>query len=406
MESSAVKNLLSLSSKPYDVEMMKGLEDFSVAGWQKVRPKADYDITLLDPARITRQRTTHHHHHLQHRKRRSSSLASKQSPPELYMSGDLDESYSYVYREGLSKRGEQDSSATSSSAPFPLSSPPYHLVTTPASATTQHKFPSVVQLDTTLPYSRSTKEQVEMDLARLVALKLKPELLVEQIVIENRLRTMGPLNTEPLGYGHHGYSVLDLDHIGSNSGPPPNSVAAVRSMPALSGTVAASATTHRRKGQRWRPKPHPSLAWCTLNPDSIQAGNNSTSSNNHTGMTVTTTSANKGGNLVMDGSLINAHQTAGSSNSTRFRLPRLLTQSGQAPNMTPPQQQQQQQRRLMDIPRRQSAVGLPVVSPSLHLGGVVKAEPAEQLWQQYHDYNGSSSNQVKYANKLRSLQWL
>lgn len=142
-------------------------------GWKATRPSATYELT----------------------KTRSSSKRRKvvPAPPATntlpqgsndakecpYMSGELDKNYTYVYKGGLSDRGEtrrRASAAADTALPM------------------QPQLQKHVQTVTLEPNNASPHMQelarCRAELSRIMSLQVKPELLVEQLIIENRLRAM------------------------------------------------------------------------------------------------------------------------------------------------------------------------------------------------------------------------
>ncbi len=153
------------------------------SGWRPVRPAAAYVIpstpfvnkkkkalTEVEPAVSSRHVTFH------------SAGTAKPTDIPYYMNGGLDEDYCYTYRGGLSS------------------------VTHPAGSLYKH-FPtqtrSTIELEPVAQY-RYPDPSTQIDISRIVSMQLKPEVLVEQLLIENRLRTMSmaalpTLNLEGIG---------------------------------------------------------------------------------------------------------------------------------------------------------------------------------------------------------------
>ena len=134
-------------------------------GWKPVRPAASYDLTKP----VTKRRNVA-------AALETTSTLSLHSKKDAtldkypYMSGELDENYSYVYKGGLSSRAE-----TSTVQTTPLNT---------------HKHVQTVTLVPSQTSDASVEAYCRAELSRVLSLQLKPELLVEQLIIENRLRTM------------------------------------------------------------------------------------------------------------------------------------------------------------------------------------------------------------------------
>jgi hypothetical protein len=190
--------LLLCSDSPYDADVLPGppqassKEVLAITGWEKVRPSAVYDlwpaITYQEPRRRKRQSND------------QALLRDVVSMPNLctkadsrsetqkwsYMSGQLDEDFSYVYTGGLSercckanaeaeyKKSSHDSQKTSVST--------CNLVLDPASlfSSRHHAYvePALTQYD------------------EISKIQLKPKLLAQQLRVENRLRNID-LNAHP-----------------------------------------------------------------------------------------------------------------------------------------------------------------------------------------------------------------
>lgn len=228
-EAPALKILFSCSGAPYGYlrrGLVADLPEEIVCGWKPVRPCAQYDCTRTG------------------RRRRGAAAPSpllQQAVPHNsdfpYMSGQLDENFSYVYKGGLSRRGTGEQPPPPGHA-FPRS--PVH----PACHT------QTIVLDPPIPYRSSQMEPTaRTELAKIVALQLKPELLVEQIIIENRLRTMS-LNAFPM---------LEVKGVEGRS----RTRAVECRMPTQSYSSPALVSQHCKHRKR-KPKLKPSLEWCAL----------------------------------------------------------------------------------------------------------------------------------------------
>ena len=181
-EAATLKALLSHSERSYSIihaGPVTNNPDELRCGWRAMRPRAEYDLTKVN------------------KKRRPLGIVpnpglfgvaqqtESQSTEYPYMSGQLDDKLSYVYRGGLSSKvfGDQKHHYA----------PPSQMYT---HMPTYHR--QAIVLDPVIPYrSAQIDRSTRAELADIVALQMKPELLVEQLIIENRLRTMS-LNAFPI----------------------------------------------------------------------------------------------------------------------------------------------------------------------------------------------------------------
>ena len=140
-------------------------------GWRPIRPSAVYDLT---------KPTT--------RRRKivpapaALSVVSKGDETRVecpYMSGELDENCAYVYKGGLSDRAEGGASENKH-AQYPFHYPPQ----------LQKRVQTVTLEPSLLNDASAHAASCRAELSRILSLQLKPELLVEQLIIENRLKTM------------------------------------------------------------------------------------------------------------------------------------------------------------------------------------------------------------------------
>ena len=196
--------LLSCSGSPY-VDVLPGPPQISsrkgawaLTGWENVKPNAVYDLTATSNSQEPRRRKRHFTDQLLLRdvvsmpnlctKRPGNSETQKWS---AYMSGELDEQFSYVYTGGLSER----SCKTNPNEQIKKSSPHGHnpqrasvstcnLALDPASL-----FNSRLHIE---PVPRTQYGQI----SKMFAMQLKPELLAQQLLVEKRLRNVDP-NTHP-----------------------------------------------------------------------------------------------------------------------------------------------------------------------------------------------------------------
>ena len=188
--------LLSCSGSPYakvlpepPTQPSKG--ELAISGWEKVRPRAvhvhvyDLTVTSQEPRRCKRQFSD------------QALLRDVVSMPNLcvkntdletwkwsyYMSGYLDEDFSYVYTGGLSERSSKANpkaghTKSSSSDSQRTSVSTCSLTLHPASLfTSRHS-----------AYVEPRTQYGEM--SKMFAVQLKPELLAQQLLIENRLQIL------------------------------------------------------------------------------------------------------------------------------------------------------------------------------------------------------------------------
>ena len=210
--------------------------------WKPVRPFAEYDLTK---ARKKKKRPFPPAISIV---ASSTSLVTETSNSKQYsyMSGELDENFSYVYNGGLSARAGGENCEV----------PCYGN----ASAALAQKYCSrmVVLEPSMLPTHSSHQVQAQTlaknraELAKILAIQLKPELLVEQLIIENRLRTMSL----------SAFSVLEGLGVDKKSGTTHS-----RSTPALGGFpnthVHYRPKKHNRKMSN-RVSPKRCMQWCSL----------------------------------------------------------------------------------------------------------------------------------------------
>ena len=222
-EAPSLRSLLSVSRPP---SLLTALVSYKaeemISGWEAVRPCAEYDCTVAGRRRRP------------HGAAAASTLTIRardedQNTVHLYMSGQLDEDYSYVYTGGLSSKAG-DSVSQCHPSQLPLPPPKYHAQT--------------LLLDPVTPFRSSQLDtSTRSDLANIISMQMKPELLVEQLIIENRLRTMS-LAAFPL-----------LEGIGSNRS------GANQKLPTKSHSTPTLVPQHRKHRRR---KPRAPLEWCEL----------------------------------------------------------------------------------------------------------------------------------------------
>ena len=187
--------LLLCSESPY-IEVLPGppsLSKGAITGWEKVKPRAVYDLTAGSQESRRRKR------HLSDQvlicdvvsmpNLCTSTRLKSESRKKSHMSGYLDKDFCYVYTGGLSERSKANSDA-------------------------KHKKPSHdsqrtsvsmcnLTLDPTSLFSRHSAHMVEPrtaygEISKSFAMQLKPEMLAQQSLIESRLRNLD-LNAHPNG---------------------------------------------------------------------------------------------------------------------------------------------------------------------------------------------------------------
>ena len=238
-EAFSLKDLLSFSEHPYLKYQNNPLcLPATISGWTAVRPNAIYDIEHI-PVKKRRQHRPSIHG--------LPFNPVKKSENHNAMSGKLNQDYSYVYTRGLSSRASSNEASTM-----------YHM-SPPTNSTYQTQ---TINLAAALPY-RQMDTRSHMDISKLLAAQTKPELLVEQIIIENRLRTLS-LSAFPS---------LDLEGIGvgqSSTVPTKSS-----STPLLMQQVQYQQQSLHRQTKRRKKRTHGqgTLVWCPLSsPDKQEEG--------------------------------------------------------------------------------------------------------------------------------------
>ena len=252
-EDAIIKKLLRENAKvwrPLRSEPVSDQTEEMCCGWKLVRPSAEYDLT-----RSRRKKKIYPVGAVAN----TLSLAPEEGPTGVqhpYMSGELDENFSYVYKGGLSPRASAEYTLTSSTEDS------LDQRSRSSAALAQYHTQTVVLEPQMLPSHCSGQTQVEAlarsraELAKILALQLKPELLVEQLIIENRLRTMSLA----------AFSVLE--GIGTSRKKTDRTKSYSKSTPAL-GTLPNTHVhyqkrqRHHQKGSPHKP-PKAHLQWCGM----------------------------------------------------------------------------------------------------------------------------------------------
>ena len=277
-DSAMVRELLRLSNSSYN-RLLKSPVVNGFSGWDKIQPCAVYDSTprSTPPPKPTQQKKSY-------RSVRNQRAKPATAPPSMsYMSGELDENYSYVYTPGVSKRCRREIARNSGSNPATYLPPGPPVVYPPmASAPVQksQKVFSTVYLDPNIsqsPALRQKEAQLQSELARVIKMQMKPELLVEQIIIENRLRAIG-------GMKSHSNRSLNLEGLGVDPKMIPNldkGASPLRKKDSQQSRSAPSLLPHPLLPHQQPPKPpskmkpkkrvKPLLDWCSLHNTEVAA---------------------------------------------------------------------------------------------------------------------------------------
>ena len=383
----AVRQLQSLSATPYR-QVLPGLAEADVSGWRNVRGTAEYDLTWNPaapppPGGGRRHKGAGRKPRSHQQGRREADVSDSHSS---YMSGELDKSFNYVYRGGPSKRASSAAVETPPTQHQPLPPIPLHYM---------YGVPSTVHLDPALPYmpQHQTEEAIRANWARIVSSQLNSDLLVKQIVIENRLRTMhvdrdvGRLNLE--GVGVDPKSIHELDKGAWLH------AARGRGSSSSSSLLTGLQSSQQRKARKKRARLHQqmTLDWCTLNtqprgPGGVNIG----------GLGGVNIGGLGGPNVMGEKALLQTFDEP-----TKYRLSRLTPNDEKTPNSPqlakPPQFTNKRLQELLEREKAREGEGsgqpvhMSVVSPSL---GMTNSTP-ELYWQ--------LDSKVKHINKLRSLRW-
>ena len=268
-----------------------------------------------------------------------------------------------------------------------------------------------MHFDPATPYHTMDHLDAEsrLDLARIVAMQLKPELLVEQLMIESRLRTMNIENLQQLnleGVAVDPKSIHKVDRGAWLQAVKSKSTPALGSLPANS---------HRKSRRRRDLSRHQGLDWCTLNPAPEDV-------------------LGRRSHFTSNGKV---YVGVDASQGTKYRLPQLIQTSPVATNMHDPLAMRTQHGPLEQFPQAMRTQHGPL-NPSpqatrseytphpnrpLALGGQARAvgqsmqipvvEPAlgperAGLGMRLAEVGGIDywkQNPVKHVSKLKSLGW-
>ena len=213
-------------------------------GWKQVRPGAAYII----PQEIRRKKHAYEYGAVIPIERRLQQVTIPQDCPLNkhsssqcpYMSGYIDDAYSYVYKEGLSSKSNGEG-------------PP-----SPHSMYKRFHTQTTAKLEPAILY-RHPDPNTQLDIARIVAMQPKPELLVEQLLIENRLRMMSLAAFPNLNLEGVGVASDKGERLSNKSGSAPSLRVATQQHQRVQ-------TQHKEK--RRKRKVQVPLEWCSLNSGS------------------------------------------------------------------------------------------------------------------------------------------
>ena len=182
--------------------------------WENVRPSALYDLTNLHTANSQQRRRTKRNSSNQYPLARGAvslpNLRTTKVAPshkefsETYMSGYLDDNFSYVHPGGLSER-----SGTIDEHKLHKESPTHHYNAEPLKQrqTSQSVSTHTLTLDSVFAsrlYAAQMDSRTRSEISKIVAMQLRSDVLAEQLFVESRLRNLD-LNGFPLlGMGNSG----------------------------------------------------------------------------------------------------------------------------------------------------------------------------------------------------------
>ena len=241
--------------------------------WENVRPCAVYDLSNLHHLNTNspRRRIKRHSGNQFTLARGAVSLPNlrtKLAPSckeftESYMSGYLDENFSYVHPGGLSEK-----SGAIEEHKLYKESPTHHYSTEPlhkqaSQSISTHTLTLNSVFAGRLHAAQQMDPRTRNEISKIVAMQLRPDVLVEQLFVENRLRNLD-LNAFPLlgvGNSSGGGVINSLETARgkslSISAPPMiNSVSHVH-------TQKQQSHTQRKKEKRQK-KQQESLDWCPI----------------------------------------------------------------------------------------------------------------------------------------------
>ena len=259
-EDEAMQCLLSCSSSCY-LSLLAGppLNNDTFSRWENVRPSAEYDLSSQS------------HNPLKTRKTRSInplargaiSLPNIRSKfpqrrfSESYMSGHLDKNFSYVYTGGLSGKSSFEHE-------YKKESPVHHFSTDPLQHQgSYHLSTHTLALERPIVapgrYAAQMDSRTRKEISTLVAMQLRPEVLADQLVIENRLRNLQLNAFSVLG-------TMSENRMSSEmrNGTKIASKSLDRTPPPLTVIHASQAQQSHRKRMRRKSKSNGAFEWCPL----------------------------------------------------------------------------------------------------------------------------------------------
>ena len=182
------------------------MNELTPSRWENVRPSALYDLTNLHTANSQRRRTKRNSGNQYPLARGAVSLPNLRttkvapSPKEFsesYMSGYLDENFSYIHPGGLSER-----SGAIEEHKLHKESPMHHYNAKPSKQrhTSQSISTHTLTLDSVFAsrlYAAQMDSRTRSEISKIVAMQLRSDVLAEQLFVESRLRSLD-LNAFPL----------------------------------------------------------------------------------------------------------------------------------------------------------------------------------------------------------------
>lgn len=246
--------------------------------WENVRPCAVYDLTIphhLNTNSVPRRRIKRHSSNQFTLARGAVSLpnlrtklapSSHKEFSELYMSGYLDENFSYVHPSGLSEK-----SGVIEEHKLHKESPTHHHSTEPLQKQTSQSISThtltLNSIFTGRLHAAQMDSQTRNEISKIVAMQLRPDVLAEQLFVESRLRNLD-LNAFPLlGGGVNSLESARGKSLSISAPPMINSTSHVH-------TQRQQFHTQRKKKEKRQRKQQESkipLDWC---PISIQEPQN------------------------------------------------------------------------------------------------------------------------------------
>lgn len=273
-EEEALDCLISCSSSCYR-SLLSGprlLNKLTPSRWENVRPSAVYDLTNIHLLNTNSpRRRIKRHSSNQYALARGAvslpSLRTKVAPShkefsESYMSGYLDENFTYVYPGGLSKK-----SGATEEHKLHKESPTHHCNTEPMQKQRSQSISThTLTLDSVFAgrlHAAQMDSRTRNEISKIVAMQLRSDVLAEQLFVENRLRNLD-LNTFPLlGMGNSGgCGVNSLESARGKS----LSISAPPLINSVSHIQAQRQQSHKKREKRRRKQQESKapLDWCPI----------------------------------------------------------------------------------------------------------------------------------------------